>query len=209
MNRIIKQKSENTLRSVIRNIYLFMHKIFSLIMIILTVGCSNIYYNENAFTELCRTEDNIFKIYENKNSKIFIQYKNNIINLNESCCRSSAKIYKLKNGDALLSILQSVGTGVYINKLLLLHVEKGKLYPQKFSIEELFSKAREQIKLVVDNSAKLVKLINKNYEISFPVEEQYLDITSLKAVFSPNQINYDLGDSPKVSFVISLIKKEN
>ncbi|MBR1734804.1 MAG: hypothetical protein IJ730_05080 [Alphaproteobacteria bacterium] len=41
------------------------------------------------------------------------------------------------------------------------------------------------------------------------VEEQYLDITSLKAVFSPNQINYDLGDSPKVSFVISLIKKEN
>ena len=131
--------------------------------------------------------------------------------MDESCCRHSAQIYKLKNGDALLSLLNGVGTGIYVNKLFLLHLnDHGILKAYEFKSRDLFQQAYKKIKLESDAKSGNVIIKDKNQKnhiIKFSSED--ISFNSTYPVLSADQLKYKFGEIPRIFFVVALITTEN
>ena len=182
--------------------------------------------NGKAAIILCKSDDGSFKVYECISEKfgkrgIIISYKfgndNNLHYLDESCERSSAKIMKLENGDALLSLLQGVGTGVYLNKLFVLHLNSnGYLIPFEIKIDDIFRIVKKKTNLNFNVERKIVTFSEKEAKnrklISFFLPNELNNKIKFEKFkrskwipdYSRDIIEYDFQKSPKVNLVVAL-----
>ena len=184
--------------------------------------------NGKAAVKLCQSSDGSIEVYRCITERfgergIIIRYQvedqSNVCYLDEICLRDTAKILKLKNGDALLSLLQGVGTGFYVNKLFVLHIDdENNIVPFEVKIDEIFEQVKERTELTLSFEKKVVSVTEPKYhrslsffltkDIKEAMKSKDFDLGRWVPCFSPTQLSYDLKEVPKVLLSISLINEK-
>ena len=183
-----------------------------------------------AAVKLCQSSDGSFEIFKCITKKygergiiVRYQFENyiNITYLDEICLNDTAKILKLKNGDALLSLLQGVGKGFYVNKLFVLHVDDdGKLTAFEVKIDEIFEQVKEKTELNLSFEKRVVTATDTdnhksasfflNERIKSMMNSKDLDIGQWIPCYSTSQLSYGFQEveSPKVFMTVSLMNEK-
>ena len=184
--------------------------------------------NGKAAVKLCQSSDGSIEIYKCISERFgergiiiryYIEDKRNIRYLDEICLRNTAKILKLKNGDALLSLLQGVGTGFYVNKLFVLHInDEDNIVPFEVKIDEIFKQVKEKTELNLSFEKKVVTVTDPEShqsasffltkDLNSRIKSKDFDVGQWVPCYSPSQLSYNLKKTPKVSLVTSLMNEK-